>query len=41
MNDGEQQSQDPTFHLIGSEKIWDPGAALPSRLHWLETDVLS
>jgi DDE family transposase len=27
--------------LIGSEKIWDRGAALPSRLHWFETEVLS
>jgi hypothetical protein len=26
--------------LIGSEKIWDRGAALPSRLHWFETEVL-
>jgi len=24
-----------------SEKIWDRGAALPSRLHWFETEVLS
>ena len=34
-------SQDPTFRLIGSEKIWDRGAALPSRLQWFETEVLS
>jgi hypothetical protein len=27
--------------LIGSEKIWERGAALPSRLHWFETEVLS
>jgi hypothetical protein len=27
--------------LISSEKIWDRGAALPSRLHWFETEVLS
>ncbi|MHB8485178.1 MAG: hypothetical protein ACYDCM_05500 [Candidatus Acidiferrales bacterium] len=26
---------------MGSEKIWDRGAALPSRLHWFETEVLS
>jgi hypothetical protein len=25
-------SQDPAFRLIGSEKIWDRGAALTSRL---------
>jgi len=30
-----------TFRLIGSEKIWERGAALPSRLHWFETEVLS
>src|SRR6202023_2129395 len=41
MNDAERLSQDPTFRLIGSEKIWERGAALPSRLHWFETDVLS
>jgi hypothetical protein len=29
------------FWLIGSEKIWDRGTALPSRLHWFETEVLS
>jgi hypothetical protein len=29
------------FRLIGSEKIWERGAALPSRLHWFETEVLS
>jgi hypothetical protein len=27
--------------LIGSEKIWERGAALTSRLHWFETEVLS
>ena len=26
---------------MGSEKIWERGAALPSRLHWFETEVLS
>ena len=41
MNDAERLSQDPTFRLIGSEKIWDRGAALRSRLHWFETEVLS
>ncbi len=41
VNDAERLSQDPTFHLIASEKIWDRGAALPSRLHWFETEVLS
>jgi len=36
LNDAERLSQDPTFRLIGSEKIWERGAALPSRLHWFE-----
>jgi len=31
--DAERLSQDPTFRLIGSEKIWDRGAALTSQLH--------
>ena len=29
VNDAERLSQDPTFRLIGSEKIWDRGPALP------------
>jgi hypothetical protein len=41
VNDAERLSQHPMFRLIGSEKIWDRGAALPSRLHWFETEVLS
>ena len=41
VNDAERLSQDPTFRLIGSEKIWERGAALPSRLHWFEAEVLS
>jgi hypothetical protein len=41
VNDAERLSQDPTFRLIGSAKIWERGAALPSRLHWLETEVLT
>ena len=28
VNDAERLSQDPTFRLIGSEKIWECGAAL-------------
>ena len=40
LNDAESLSQDPTFRLIGSERIWERGAALPSRLHWFETEVL-
>jgi hypothetical protein len=41
LNDAERLSQDPTFRLICSEKIWERGAALPSHLHWFETEVLS
>jgi hypothetical protein len=36
LNDARRLSKDPTFRLIGSEKIGDRVAALPSRLHWLE-----
>ena len=38
MNDAERLSQDPTFRLIGSEKIWERGAALTSRLQTFETE---
>ena len=41
LNDAERLSNDPTFRLIGSEKIRDRGAALPSRLHRFETKVLT
>ena len=41
VNDAEQLSQDPTFRLIGSEKIWERGAALPSRLQTFETELLA
>jgi hypothetical protein len=41
LNDAECLSQDATFRLIGSEKIRDRGTALPSRLHWFETQVLT
>jgi hypothetical protein len=41
LNDAERKSQDPTFRLISSEKIWERGAALPSRLHWFEAEVLT
>ena len=34
-------SRNPTFQLIGSEKIWERGAALTSRLQSFETDVLT
>ncbi len=41
VNDAERLSQDPTFRLIGSEKIWDRGAALTSRLQSFETELLT
>ena len=41
LNDAERLSQDPTFRLIGSEKIWDRGAALTSRLQCFETAMLA
>src|SRR5450759_1230780 len=41
MNDAECLSQDPTFRMIGSEKIWERGAALTSRLQSFETEVLA
>ena len=40
VNDAERLSQDPTFRLISSEKIWDRGAALTSRLQTFETEML-
>jgi len=41
VNDAKRLSQDPTFRLIGSRKIWERGAALTSRLQWFETEVLT
>jgi hypothetical protein len=41
LNDAERLSQDPTFRLIGSEKLWDRGAALTSRLQSFETEMLA
>ena len=41
MNDAERLSQDPTFRLIGSRKIWERGAALTSRLQSFETELLT
>jgi hypothetical protein len=40
LNDAQRLSQDPTFRLIGSEKVWDRGAALTSRLQIFETEIL-
>jgi Transposase DDE domain group 1 len=41
VNDAVRLSQDPTFRLIGSRKIWERGAALTSRLQSFETEVLT
>src|SRR5215470_17574741 len=41
VNDAKRLSQDPTFRLIGSRKIWERGAALTSRLQSFETEVLT
>jgi hypothetical protein len=41
LNDAERLCHDPAFRLIGSEKIWDRGAALPSRLQTFETEMLA
>ena len=40
-NDAERLTQDPTFRLIGSEKLWDRGAALTFRLQTFETEMLA
>jgi hypothetical protein len=41
VNDAERISQNPTFCLIGSEKTWDRGVALTSRLRAFETEMLA
>jgi hypothetical protein len=41
VNDAERLSQDPTFRRIGSEKIWERGAALTSRLQSFKTERLA
>jgi hypothetical protein len=39
VNEAERLSQDPTFRPIGSEKIWERGAALTSRVQSFETEL--
>jgi hypothetical protein len=39
VNAEERLSRDPTFRLIGSEKTWNRGAALTSRLRTFETEM--
>jgi Transposase DDE domain group 1 len=41
LNDAQRLSQDPAFRLIGSEKAWDRGTALTSRLQTFETEMLA
>jgi hypothetical protein len=41
LNDAERLSQDPAFRLIGSEKNWNRGAVLTSRLQTFETEMLA
>jgi hypothetical protein len=41
LNDAARLSQDPTFRLIGSRKIWERGAALTSRLQSFEAELLT
>jgi Transposase DDE domain group 1 len=41
LNDARRLSLDPTFRLISSEKVWDRGAALTSRLQTFETEMLA
>jgi predicted ribosome quality control (RQC) complex YloA/Tae2 family protein len=41
VNDAERLAQDPTLRLIGSEKTWDRGVALTSRLQTFETEMLA
>ncbi len=41
VNDAERLCHDPAFRLIGSEKSWDRGAALTSRLQTFETEMLA
>jgi hypothetical protein len=41
VNDAARVSQVPPFRLIGSEKTWDRGAALTSRVQTFETEMLA
>src|SRR6516165_2227412 len=41
IKDAERLSHDPTFRLIGSRQIWEDGAALTSRVHSFETELLT
>jgi hypothetical protein len=41
VNDAGRLAQDPTFRLIGSERVWERGAALTSRVQSFETELLT
>ena len=41
VNDAERLAQDPTFRLMASERIWERGAALTSRVQSFETELLT
>jgi hypothetical protein len=41
VNDAERLSHDPTFRPIGWEQTWERGAALTSRVHSFETELLA
>jgi hypothetical protein len=41
LNNAARVSADPTFRLIGSNKNWDRGGALTSRLRSFETGMLA
>ena len=41
LNDATRLASDPTFRLMGSQKVWERGVALTSTLHWFETDLLA
>jgi hypothetical protein len=41
VNDAERYSRDPTFRLIRPEQIWERGVGLTSRVHSLETELLT
>jgi hypothetical protein len=41
VNGAERLCHDPTLRLIDSEKIWDRGAALTSRLQTFKIEILA
>jgi len=41
VNEAERLAQDPTLRLMGSDRIWERGSALTSRLQSFETEMLT